>query len=253
MRRILSLLLCLVMLFSLTVPTFAAERPIRIKLCNYTDPSDNWVGEKWVISKNDVKAFKKEHPNAKYIVSDTEAVIKKERTMVPVRVIAEELGYEVTWNYGNYDINLTRFSSNSSGYNSYGYKYYKNYNQFSKFINLFYRLEGGKVDRFKDFHTFSTTYNAPISIGGMTKRAEMFVYSIDFNIGEKKGYIEMVADTFDGYDLSRQHFARATYTIDSPAYIDKQNRTMIPLRAMGEMMGLSVSWDNANRVVTISA
>lgn len=250
MRKVISLLLCLVMIFSITIPTFAAEKPIRIKLCNYTDTTDNWVGEKWIISKNDVKAFKKEHPNAKYIVSDTKAVIKNQRTMVPLRVIAEELGYTVEWGGGS--VTLYRIVSNIQGSNNSGYKYYKNYNQFSKFINLFYRLEGGRVDRFDDISlSFDENYRTT-SIGEMVNNGKLFIYTIDLSVGSEKGYVDFVSrSSLENYDDMVS--AGVFYNIDSPAYIDKQNRTMIPLRAMGEMMGLSVSWDNANRVVTISA
>ncbi len=38
---------------------------------------------------------------------------------------------------------------------------------------------------------------------------------------------------------------------DSPPYIDANNRTMVPLRAIGEALGATVSWDQAAQLVTL--
>ncbi len=38
---------------------------------------------------------------------------------------------------------------------------------------------------------------------------------------------------------------------DSAPYIDGNNRTMVPLRAIGESLGAQVSWDEAARRVTL--
>jgi len=42
-----------------------------------------------------------------------------------------------------------------------------------------------------------------------------------------------------------------TVTLDAPAYINAENYTMLPLRAITEAFGATVNWDNATRTVTI--
>ena len=44
----------------------------------------------------------------------------------------------------------------------------------------------------------------------------------------------------------------AEYNMDVPAIV-RDGRTLLPLRAVGEMLGLDVSWDGDKRLVTISA
>lgn len=39
---------------------------------------------------------------------------------------------------------------------------------------------------------------------------------------------------------------------DSPPYIDANNRTMVPVRAIAEALGASVAWDETQRVVTLA-
>lgn len=39
---------------------------------------------------------------------------------------------------------------------------------------------------------------------------------------------------------------------DAVPFIDKNDRTMVPLRAVADAMGLTVSWDQANRTATFS-
>lgn len=42
-----------------------------------------------------------------------------------------------------------------------------------------------------------------------------------------------------------------TVTLDAPAYINAENYTMLPLRAITEAFGATVNWDDATRTVTI--
>ena len=282
MKKVVSLLLCLVMLFSITIPTFAAERPIRIKLCNYTDTSGHWVGEKWEISKNDVKAFKKANPKAQYIISDTAPEIINNRTMIPLRIVAEELGYNVYWKPGNGKINDVHLEKSVS-LNS-----YKNYNQMSRIENLFYNLEAGNkimpksIDspnalnelykrdnkKFNDivsknqFFCYDTWLPAGQSIKNLMNSGKTLSVYISFDVYEGKHedkpnwYIDYgeVGIYTDGDTGNNHSFYNSwcKYYIDSKAVI-RNGRTLIPLRAMCEMMGLTVGWDNNNRIVTISA
>ncbi len=42
-----------------------------------------------------------------------------------------------------------------------------------------------------------------------------------------------------------------TVTLDAPAYINAENYTVLPLRAISEAFGATVNWDNATKTVTI--
>ena len=42
-----------------------------------------------------------------------------------------------------------------------------------------------------------------------------------------------------------------TITLDTPAYINAENYTELPLRAVSEAFGATVNWDDASRTVTI--
>ena len=42
-----------------------------------------------------------------------------------------------------------------------------------------------------------------------------------------------------------------TITLDTPAYINSENYTELPLRAVSEAFGATVGWDDASRTVTI--
>ena len=42
-----------------------------------------------------------------------------------------------------------------------------------------------------------------------------------------------------------------TITLDAPAYINSDNYTMLPLRAVSEAFGATVGWDDASRTVTL--
>ncbi|MPM90515.1 hypothetical protein SDC9_137636 [bioreactor metagenome] len=42
-----------------------------------------------------------------------------------------------------------------------------------------------------------------------------------------------------------------TVTLDAPAYINAENYTMLPLRAIAEAFNATVNWDDATKTVTI--
>lgn len=126
MKRCLALMLSLVMVFSITIPTFAADKPIKVRVCNYTDVNGKWVGEK-------------------YIKFDVEPQIIGGRTMVPVRAVAEELGYSVGWNQKEQKVMFQRYIEIDVNNKN----YYGNYHQLKRAMNLFYRIEGGeKINNF---------------------------------------------------------------------------------------------------------
>lgn len=237
MKRLLSLLLVFVMIFAFAVPTFAATKEkqkkgsddtIRVRLCNYMDNKGNWVKEK-------------------YITFDTEPIIINGRTMVPIRAVAEELGYEVDWNPSQWGDKIGEVGIKYSMVND---KDYTKKNQNARLVNLLYNLEaknGLAPDNFGKM--FFDAHKEHCSVGSL----------LEVEHGKKYIYLSITVVK----DINSKNYARlalwdspdmcgAEYNMDVPAIV-RNDRTLLPLRAVGEMLGLDVSWDNDNRIVTISA
>ena len=239
MKKLISLLLCLIMVFCVTVPTFAADKPIKVRLCNYMNPNGKWVSEK-------------------YIKFDVEPQIIDGRTMVPVRAVAEELGYSVGWNQKDQRVTFQRYIEIDKDSKN----YYDNFNQLKRVMNLFYRIEGGeKIDNFSEL--YYTPTHIPLSDGavGYVSMADSMKYlAVGDILGRKteaKKYLECHFTVENNhawcnlFDTSLGELS-FNYKMDVPAKVI-DNRTLVPLRAFGEILGLDVSWDNENRRVTISA
>ena len=247
MRKLFSLLLVFVMLFSLAVPTFAAEKPIKVRICNYTNPNGKWTSEQ-------------------YVNFDVKPQIINGRTMVPIRAIAEELGYDVIW-FG--DSNTVRIKGDcclkivEKGVCN----LYTNYNQQKKLMNLWYNIEAnsnymGKFSKMtkNEWSFIDTKRTTNWSLGDFFNRANHFRTIIDFKINDKKADLQLYdSNAKTGGNIETEGFysfeCNSTYKLDSPAVI-VNGRTLVPLRAAAEMLGLEVSWDDSNKkynLVTISA
>ena len=226
--KIVSLLLILVMVFSLSVPIMAAEKPITVKLCNYMDKSGKWVSEKT-------------------IKFDVDPIIEDGRTMVPIRAVAEELGYDVEWRQSSWE---DEAGSAIIVYNMPKGTDYNKKNQTLRLVNLLYNLEA-KNDL------------APTSFGKLVFDAHTEHSSVggllDAEHGSKRIAVEMTVYK----KMQKSATGRltlwdspcmcgATYKMDVSPYV-KDGRTLLPLRAVGEMLGLDVSWDGNTRTVKISA
>ena len=248
MKKIFSLLLVFVMLFSLAVPTFAStdkkgtvakEETIKVKLCNYVDANGKWVKEK-------------------YIDFDVAPIIIDGRTMVPIRAVAEELGWRVNWQNGM--VKIVKIISSKNVTEPFDYE---NYNQFNRFVNLLYNLEAGnKTDNTKNFILKSyyevkngraTGRVEPLknqtSIGTLldmkSEHSKHFCIDIPVSKIGRRPLIFLENGSTGGISFTYK------FSDVEPQIID--GRTLIPLRGVGEMMGLDVFWDEDNRIVTISA
>lgn len=232
MKKLVSLLLCLVMVFCVTVPTFAADKPIKVKLCNYMDSSGKWVKEK-------------------YIKFDSQPIIDNGRTLVPIRAIAEELGYIVSWDGKT---NSAVITYKIAEYGGKAEEYYSKKNQTLRFANLIYRIEAKNssipsnfVYARKEGFNYSETETVA-SIGEIFNTPGYRLAEVRFWLNSKEAQL-MVGN------VALQSFPLTFYRMDVPAKIVKE-RTLIPLRAFGEMLGLDVSWDDSNpkyNLITISA
>lgn len=235
MKKIFSLLLVFVMLFSLAVPTFAAEKPIKVKLCNYMDKSGKWA-------------------SSKYIKFDVDPIIIDGRTMVPVRAIAEELGYDVGYKDNGKEGFIVSVKKELK-VDKNGNVIYKDKNQTLRWINLCYRLEAGKGD-------YSENFEFPL---GTIQARERGDYSLDIGTHLSSGNPATLTcllcskgpisgELFlDGPNVDPLlNYLCVYYNMDVRPQI-VNGRTLIPLRALGDLLGLDVTWDGDNRIVTISA
>lgn len=250
MKKIASLLLCLIMIFSLTIPVFAASKnsqpkvePIKVKLCNYIDANGKWVKEK-------------------YIKFDVNPQIIDGRTMVPIRAVAEELGYNVSWVNSHsmgrvVGINKSIVLKDITDVNSYLDKN----TQFKDFIYLIRQLKEGKNPTSFELG-YDTSYQYDIKKpSSMNKKEVITVDSILYNSKElinfgcnfyldSKYYdtcVELV-----GFDGTLRNIMEFDFNLDiKPQIIN--DRTLVPLRAAGELLGLQVEWDNDTRTVIMTA
>lgn len=231
MKKFISLFLCLLIMFSISIPVFAADsQPIDVKLCNYINPQGKWVKEK-------------------YIHFDVEPEIYYDRTYVPVRAIAEELGYKVDWRNGKV-ILYKKLDSD--------FEVNKN-NQNLRTLNLLYRVEAGK----KVDNILASSYyriggrvqrlNGQTSIGTiLTKKPALGVDMYVSNSIDNKENMRSVVYIVSNNGGSGGEGISISHKFDCPAII-VEGRTLIPLRALGELLGLDVSWDGNKYLVTISA
>ena len=238
MKKLVSLLLCVVMVFCVTVPTFAADKPIKVKLCNYMDKSGKWV-------------------SSKYIKFDVEPIIIDGRTMVPIRAIAEELGYDVGYKDNGKDGFIVSVKKELK-VDKNGNVIYKDKNQTLRWINLCYRLEAGNGDYSKNFEFPLGTIQArergdyPLDIGThLSSGYPATLTCLLCSKGRISGELFLSGDNVDPL----LNYLCVYYNMDVRPQI-VNGRTLIPLRALGDLLGLDVSWDDSNKkynLVTISA
>ena len=115
-----------------------------------------------------------------------------------------------------------------------------------------------------------THYNNPANPDYTFTLADIDDYGYDFNGLFKYGavtvndsYVEVVTAGRDQDDSSTTRkivitigattmaVGTETVTLDTPAYINAENYTELPLRAVSEAFGATVGWDDASRTVTI--
>ena len=240
MKKIFSLLLVFVMLFSLSISTFAAtnkkDDTIKVKLCNYIDKNGKWV-------------------DSKYIEFDVEPQIIDGRTMVPIRAIAEELGYNVSWVGFSNLVGISKVVKEDDVND-----YLDKYTQFKDFVYLIRQLESNNnntafdmVNK-KHYSEVISDPNAGVlysnniyTVDNMLYNRERFSLETGFFVNKNVAFTELV-----GYQGDIRDILEYTFELDVPPQVI-ENRTLVPLRAAGELLGLQVEWDNKNRTVIMTA
>lgn len=224
MKKIVSLLLTIIMIVSMCgVPVYAADN-VKVKLCNYIDSNGKWVGEK-------------------YIKFDVQPQIINDRTYVPIRAIAEELGYEVYWLDSEKEVRLSVDIGEDDSWTS--------ITQYNDLSWLLHRLYGGeKVTNFTGkMEAWGTgTHCEDLNKMLYDRNGDWMEMEVRLKIGSKVGK-SGVDRTYGGKGYECIYF---DYIMDSPPKIVNE-RTLLPLRAVGDMLGLQVSWNDATKTVTLKA
>lgn len=269
MKRCLVLMLSLVMVFNLSSFVYAepsvSNDEIKVILKNYTDKNGDLV---------------REHK----VEFDVEPQIINGRTMVPIRAVAEELGFSVSWDGRNVLLSsnfLTR--DNKSGIEEHFSAFehnaipsdYLGFNQADCLLNLFEKLSTDLVlnKNTGDVHIGSLNnwgflYSShPMTENGKIKRYNGGTYGtvttlikIDTTMDGPHPYLELHFQDLESFKTTSNKkifseyvvasFETYTYGMDVGATIIN-GRTLLPLRAITESMGAKVDWNGETRTVII--
>ena len=224
MKKFISLFFAIIMTVSLCVVPVSADDTMKVRLCNYIDNAGNWVGEK-------------------YIKFDVKPQIINGRTMVPIRAVAEELGYKVIWNDYDKSVDIHKTFDNSSQV--------EKVTQYKDLVWLLYKLEGGtRIDNFSNRKQYWGSGFDDYTVDGMLYGDDYIFVGAGATvvINNKVGKTSMFGG-YGGKGFDEMYFE---YFMDVPPQIIN-GRTLIPLRAVGDMLGLKVEWNNNTRTVTLTA
>lgn len=172
---------------------------------------------------------------------DINPMVVRERTLLPIRGVAEKLGYEVKWNNIDRRVDIVKESKN------FGDKLP------AQGDRVFKALKDNSLDGTNKNENMSTTYYY-FSLKNMNKEAlqtfkdrilknQSLQYGAYLRIGDSKGVAYVANSNRFGIDE-----ARVNYTMDVPPCLYK-DRTLLPLRAVGEMLGFKVEWDGNSGTV----
>lgn len=175
------------------------------------------------------------------IFEDVQPQIINGRTMLPIRAIAEELGFEASWDEETQSVSLVGTFSTVNGN-----KPYASNLQFKRTVDLFNSFPDNTFEeKYKTVKAVDVPFTAEDEDLLRLQNADRAILLERFVIGSSDAIVR-VAKYGDSTDF------KGVYALDVPAMI-VDGRTLIPLRAVGEMLGLDVSWDDLSKTVTLSA
>lgn len=283
MKKFIALLLAITTLVSLSVvPVYAAESysadsSIGTAVTNVSkailDAAKAAVDAAMKLAKSDIKVqvvnmsskTGKTQNMTEVKFTDARPIIVEGRTLIPIRVVAEAIGYDVSWNGDTAEV-ILKSNMSMKGYDGI---YPNRYNQAESVYSCFIDLEKGKnikkeapgfygsvtkknCDKFADFvKGHGGNFENIVRMGVNNPKATSTVYSdVDMIAQGFWGVFGSEMDLYKKY--SKPGHIVAHYKMDvAPMVID--GRTYIPLRAATELMGMNVKWDNDTRTVTITA
>ena len=204
---------------------------ITVVLKNYTDKNGDWQRETVLDFGDDVKPQ-----------------LIENRTMLPIRAVMEEMGYDVVWMPAVEDrgtvIIQKSFYARADQTDLGGY--YENHNQILKSIELARKLEKKQsVTRFK---TKLTEITRGQNVDKILYNSELCTVKAEFVIDYNKAFFNLVGHISED-DVN---ILEGVYELDvAPTIIT--GRTLVPLRAAAEVLGLQVEWVGETKTVIITA
>lgn len=204
---------------------------ITVVLKNYTDKNGDWQRETVLDFGDDVKP---------QLIED--------RTMLPIRAVMEEMGYDVVWMPAVEDrgtvIIQKSFYARADQTDLAGY--YENHNQILKSIELARKLEKKQaVTRFK---TKLTEITRGQNVDRILYNSEICTVKAKFVIDYSQAFFELVGHISE----EDVNILEGVYELDvAPTIVN--GRTLVPLRAAAEVLGLDVQWIGETKTVVITA
>ena len=220
------------------VQASTTDGAIKVILCNYTDLNGNYVERKEIT------------------FPDAQPLIKDDRTLVPIRPVAEELGQYVSWAENPVGSGGTAIISNTASLDG----------DCEDSGHTYKDTVQGKtaLETFKGIDKWRISFGRSDIIFASPPTFENFLYAIEYS----KRYSVHVTipvdtgneDTIDTYLTARMALDRNTTGMvaastdcitDVPAQII-DDRTYLPLRATCAALGLNdMRWDEDTRTVTL--
>ena len=256
MKKLISMCLVCVFMLSFAVPAYA-------DLIVPKDKVGNWVEElgeatkkvvdeaQKIVAKNEIKVKivgihdlqgRELKPFYINFGNDTKPQIIGGRTMLPIRAVAEAIGYQVDWDGKTKCVTLNAYFGRRSNSNFMG-------------INQAHTLMQSYIQLHNDFQAKKgASVMHDKSYNGFTKMA------LDGDLSYMKKYDEVNSSIRLWIDKNNascalrvdNHGLFGTYQMDvAPTIVN--GKTLLPLRAVGEMMGMEVTWDNDTRTATLTA
>lgn len=209
------------------------------------------------IDADDIKVLIKDYTdeNGRYISTYKEIefpdgvgpLIVDDRTLLPIRGIAETIGFDVDFRPNTQVIDI------SKDVNDWDWDSGKLPTQCENMLNIMKDRASDNPNRSEElsipylyFNRVSLTMDGVDALRERIINAHSAKYGVSLALGSNSGvsYVGKV-DKF-GADSGRLN-----YTMDISARLYKE-RTMIPLRAVGEMLGFNVEWDGVSRTVRLN-
>lgn len=256
MKKLISMCLVCVFMLSFAVPAYADLIVPKDKVGNWAEElgeaTKKLIDEaQKIVDKNEIKVKIVGIHNSQgrelkpfYIDfgNDTKPQIIGGRTMLPIRAVAEAIGYKVDWDGKNRAVTLGAYFGRADNSNFRG-------------INQAHTLMQSYTQLHSDFQSKKgTSVKYDKSYNGFTKMA------LDGKLDYMKQYDEVYSSIrlwIDDNEAScslwvDNHGLFGTYQMDvAPTIVN--GKTLLPLRAVGEMMGMEVTWDNETRTATLTA
>ena len=175
---------------------------------------------------------------------DVKPQLINDRTMVPIRAVAEELGYEVRWTGGTSRVDLIG-SQNEIIEGKLPY-------QCQTMIDMMKDSMKGSKKTGSNFSETYTYFNStPVTeeiykkFNDLLQKDGAVRYGVYLHVGKTQG----VAYISRNSELSLDEI-RVNYEMDVTPIVYK-DRTLLPLRAVGELLGFDVQWDGSTQTVYI--